>query len=55
MNIPEGFSTLTPCIFTKLEMQVADVPYGDCQTGVLDPFGNIWWISQRLLDAPYSS
>jgi len=37
----------------KLEMQVADTPYGDRQGGVTDPAGNIWWISQRVSDEPY--
>ena len=36
-----------------LEMDVADMPYDDRQGGVKDPFGNIWWISQRLVDRPY--
>ena len=36
-----------------LEMDVADMPYDDRQGGVKDPFGNIWWISQRLVDGPY--
>lgn len=38
---------------TTLEMAVADMPYGDRQGGVRDQWGNIWWISQRLSDAPY--
>ena len=38
-----------------LEMAVMDMPYGDRQGGVIDPFGNIWWVSQRLIDAPYHS
>ena len=38
-----------------LEMDVADMPYGDRQGGVKDPHGNIWWISQRLVQAPYST
>ena len=37
-----------------LQMLVADMPYGDRQGGVLDPHGNIWWISQRTVQAPYS-
>ena len=37
---------------TKI-MDVADMPYGDRQGGVKDIGGNIWWISQRLTDAPY--
>jgi PhnB protein len=35
-------------------MEVADMPYGDRQGGVEDPSGNIWWISQRLVEEPYS-
>jgi len=35
-------------------MAVADMPYGDRQGGVKDRAGNIWWISQRLTDGPYS-
>ena len=34
-------------------MPVADMPYKDRQGGVKDPQGNIWWISQRLVDGPY--
>jgi len=37
-----------------LEMDVADMPYGDRQGGVRDPHGNLWWISQRLVEAPYA-
>ena len=37
-----------------LEMEVADMDYGDRQGGVVDPCGNIWWISQRLEDESYS-
>ena len=32
--------------------QIADMPYGDRQGGVVDPAGNIWWISQRLSAGP---
>ena len=38
----------------SLVMEVADMPYGDRQGGVDDPGGNIWWISQRLVEEPYS-
>jgi len=31
----------------------ADMPYQDRQAGVRDPFGNVWWISKRLVEAPY--
>lgn len=36
-----------------LVMDVEDMPYGDRQGGVRDPYGNLWWISQRLVDEPY--
>lgn len=39
----------------SLEMPVADMPYGDRQGGVRDKHGNIWWISQRTVEAPYSA
>jgi PhnB protein len=32
---------------------VADMPYQDRQGGVRDPFGNLWWISERLVEGPY--
>src|SRR5690606_32675305 len=34
-------------------MNTADMPYGDRQGGVRDPWGNIWWVSQRLTSGPY--
>jgi PhnB protein len=37
-----------------LEMEVTDMPYGDRQSGIRDPHGNIWWISQRMIRAPYA-
>ncbi|TKB89766.1 MAG: VOC family protein [Nitrospira sp.] len=37
-----------------LEMEVADMPYGDRQGGVKDQHGNIWWISQRTVHEPYT-
>ena len=30
-----------------------DMPYQDRQGGITDPFGNIWWISTRLVEEPY--
>ena len=38
-----------------LEMPVADMPYGDRQGGVRDRAGNLWWISQRIVQAPYEA
>ena len=37
----------------KLKAKVGDRPYDDRQGGIVDPSGNIWWISQRLVDKPY--
>lgn len=37
-----------------LEMAVQDMPYGDRQGGVRDRHGNLWWLSERLVHAPYS-
>ncbi len=34
-------------------MAVQDMLYGDRQGGVSDAWGNIWWISQRLVDGGY--
>lgn len=39
----------------RLEMEVADMPYGDRQGGIRDPHGNVWWVSQRLVHGPYSA
>jgi PhnB protein len=30
-----------------------DMPYGDRQAGITDAFGNIWWISNRLVNKGY--
>ena len=38
---------------TELVCEAMDMDYGDRQGGVRDPFGNLWWISQRLVDEPY--
>lgn len=34
-------------------MAVANMPYGDRQGGVKDHHGNVWWLSQRLVEGPY--
>ena len=31
----------------------ADMDYNDRQAGVIDPLGNSWWISRRLVNEPY--
>lgn len=35
--------------------EAADMEFGDRQAGIVDPAGNYWWISQRLLASDYSS
>ena len=37
---------------TKI-MDVANMPYDDRQGGLKDEWGNLWWISERLIDVPY--
>jgi PhnB protein len=37
----------------KKMFDAMDMPYRDRQAGVTDPFGNIWWISHRLVNEPY--
>jgi PhnB protein len=34
-------------------MPVSDMPYDDRQGGVRDAWGQIWWLSQRLVAGPY--
>jgi PhnB protein len=34
-------------------MEVANMPYDDRQGGLRDAWGNLWWISERLVDGPY--
>lgn len=31
----------------------ANMPYGDRQSGIIDPCGNYWWISKRLQEKGY--
>jgi PhnB protein len=33
---------------------VADMPYGDRHGGVRDPFGNVWWLAQRIVDGGFA-
>lgn len=35
------------------EFPPKDMPYGDRQSGVVDPAGNYWWISERKVKQPY--
>ena len=36
-----------------LVFEAQDMSYGDRQSGVLDPSGNYWWISKRLVKVNY--
>jgi len=35
------------------EFPPAEMPYGDRQSGVIDPAGNYWWISERKVKTAY--
>lgn len=37
----------------KVEFEPADMPYEDRQSGIIDPSGNYWWISKRLVKKGY--
>lgn len=37
----------------KLEFAPADMDYEDRQSGIIDPSGNYWWISKRLVEKNY--
>lgn len=37
----------------KVEFEPADMPYEDRQSGIIDPNGNYWWISKRLVEKAY--
>ncbi len=38
----------------KSELKPMDMSYDDRQGGIIDPAGNYWWISKRLVNEPYS-
>jgi|SRR5680860_88162 len=37
----------------KVEFEPADMDYEDRQSGIIDPSGNYWWISKRLVQKGY--
>lgn len=37
----------------KVEFEPANMSYGDRQSGVIDPSGNYWWISKRMVKQNY--
>lgn len=37
----------------KVEFEPADMDYQDRQSGIIDPSGNYWWISKRLVKEDY--
>jgi len=51
-NADEAMTRAIAAGGTKI-MEVADMPYNDRQGGIKDSFGNLWWLSQRLIDGPY--
>ena len=53
-NADQTLQRALECGATKM-FDTTDMPYGDRQAGVVDPFRNIWWISQRLRQEPYDA
>lgn len=53
-DVDDTFENAIACGATKV-IEPMDMPYLDRQAGVTDPCGNIWWISRRLVDAPYDA
>ena len=37
----------------QVEFEPENMPYEDRQSGVIDPCGNYWWISKRLVEKVY--
>lgn len=37
----------------KVEFEPAEMDYQDRQSGIIDPSGNYWWISKRLINKGY--
>lgn len=37
----------------KVEFEPTDMDYQDRQSGIIDPGGNYWWISKRLVEKDY--
>lgn len=37
----------------KVEFDPMDMDYQDRQSGIIDPSGNYWWISKRLIEKGY--
>ena len=38
----------------KVEFEPANMDYQDRQSGIIDPSGNYWWISKRLVEKGYN-
>lgn len=57
LYVADANAAMTTAIAAGAEqvMSVQDMSYGDRQGGIRDKHGNLWWISQRLVDGPYST
>jgi PhnB protein len=55
LYVEDAHASMTRAIAhgATLVMAVDDMPYGDRQGGVRDTHGNLWWISQRIVEEPY--
>jgi len=53
-DVDKTFEKALSCGATEV-LKPADMSYQDRQAGVIDPSGNYWWISRRLVEEPYYS
>lgn len=53
MNLPDGFGQVAPYLFVEGANDDLDYLAEDRQSGVRDAKGNIWWLSQCLVEGPY--
>lgn len=53
-DVDKTFAKALSCGATEV-FGPADMPYQDRQAGIIDPSGNYWWISRRLVEEPYDS
>lgn len=53
-NVDKTFEKALLCGATEV-CKPADMSYQDRQAGIIDPSGNYWWISKRLVEEPYDS
>jgi PhnB protein len=53
-DVDKAFASALACDATEV-FGPTDMPYKDRQAGIVDPAGNAWWISRRLVEEPYDA